>query len=1094
MARSSTARRSREPANVERQTLPRRPRQALSSAAPIGLLALHLLHALKKPNPHGLAFVAGNEARAERLGAVLHAMDPGCNVMVLPRFDTLPFDDLAPSREISGRRASVLRRLAERANQRFLISTVDAMLPRVPRLQAWDQACLSLTVGQPLDIGRMRESLIALGYEPDEQPDYPGGVLFHGQTVELFPAGALRPVRIEHQDGIIRGMHAFDLMRQTDTDSLDTLVIDAMSEKEVAGDTEPAATAMADIFAYLGEARIIADADVPAQIEARLAGIDESGIETRSREAAFTDRTTWHRAMQRATVLPKISDVEAIPNFSVQRSARSSLRRFLAENRHHNARILFTAAVEEDLLRMERVAGLRTRRATSWTTASRTHAGEVASLLVDFDAGFGTGTAHPLVVITASEVLGSRARHLQPMARSRPAADAATSLTLGSAVVHLQRGLALLQGLERVSAPDLAEHEMVRLGFADDEAALVPVADLALIWPYAHDASGIKLDDAGGHSWVARCLEAEREIDRTAHEMSELVRTRLDTPAPRLVPPTPEYERFVARFPYVPTPDQTAAIEDVLNDLASGHPMDRVICGDVGFGKTEVALRAAAAAVFAGKQVALIAPTTVLARQHLLTFHKRFAPFGTAVGHLSRLSAAADARKVKQQLRDGSLRLVIGTHALAAADVAFADLGLVIIDEEQHFGAAEKAALSQRRSGLHTLAMSATPIPRTMAGALAGLRDFSVIATPPVQRAPIVTKVSPLLDSTLAMALRREHRRRGQSFVICPRIKDLEPVHERLRRSTPELSVVMIHGRMPARDIDDRLMRFVAGEADVLLATNIVENGLDIPRANTILICAPERFGLAQLHQLRGRVGRGSTRAFAYLLTEHPSEQAEKRLSALLQLSKPGAGFQISARDLDLRGAGDLLSEQQAGHVQVFGPALYHHLLARAREGRPRSAADMWAPELNVDTPALLPASYVKDEATRLDVYARLAKAETLSDVDEVEDEMHQRFGPLPPEASNLIVMAKLRLDCLAVGIQRIDVGPTGIAANLRPEAVASPTSGPISRRGQRLLYKRKLGKGERLAAMVRFVNALKAPPEPTLAARRRRANPDLHG
>ncbi|MGJ4944828.1 TRCF domain-containing protein [Bradyrhizobium sp. HKCCYLS1011] len=1045
-------------------------RQALSSAAPLGLLALHLLTTWRNAGSDGLVFVAKDEARAERLGAILHALDPACDVLVLPRFDTLPFDEVEPSREIAGRRASVLRRLAARASPPLLIATVDAMLPRVPRPQAWSHAGLRLRIGQSIAVDELRRRLADAGYELDEPADYPGGVLCHGQTIELFPAGALGPVRIEHGDGVIRGIHGFDPVNQTDLVSLEALVLDPMSERNLVGET----TNGVSVFSYLDKVKIIADAEVPARADAQLAVIEDSS-DARSREAAFISRGEWQQAMRHAAALPALSEIAAIPNFSREPSAPTSLRRFIAEARRRGARLMFTACTDRDLQHMERLAGLKTSRAADWHGASRPPPGKVTSLLIDLDAGFRTATARPLLVITAADILGSRAHHLQPMARQHAdLTEATTRPTLGSAVIHLQRGLAVLQGLEQVATADLSAREMVRLVFADDEAVLVPTAELALIWPYAHDPSGVALDDADGQSWAARCLKAEREVDRTAQILSEAILARKQAKAPRLVPPTAEYERFVARFPYYATPDQTAAIEDVLNDLASGHPMDRIVCGDVGFGKTEVALRAAAAAVFAGMQVALVVPTTVLARQHVETFQKRFAPFGITIGHLSRLTPATEARVVKQQLRDGSLKIVIGTHALAGKEIAFSDLGLVIIDEEQHFGAADKDKLSALRAGVHTLTMSATPIPRTMASAMAGLRDVSVIATPPVQRVPIITKVSPLLDSTLAMALRREHRRHGQSFVICPRIKDLGPMAERLHDTGPELRVVVIHGRMAARDIDARMMQFVGGEADVLLATDIVENGLDIPRANTILICAPERFGLAQLHQLRGRVGRGGTRAYAYLLTDEPGEDAEKRIAALLELSRPGAGFQIGARDLDLRGAGNLLSDQQSGRVHVFGPALYHDLLARALQARPRHARDMWVPELHIDTPALLPASYVQDEATRLDIYARLARVESPAELGDIEDEIEIRFGPVPPEVKNLIAMAALRLDCRALGITRIDVGPTGIAAQLRPDSRVARQAAPIRRSGDRLISKHVVKSSQMLQAVVLFIKALK--------------------
>ena len=466
-------------------------------------------------------------------------------------------------------------------------------------------------------------------------------------------------------------------------------------------------------------------------------------------------------------------------------------------------------------------------------------------------------------------------------------------------------------------------------------------------------------------------------------------------------------------------------------------------------------------------------PTTVLARQHLQSFDKRFAPLGITVCQLSRLTSAREARAVKQQLKNGSCQVVIGTHALAQQDVAFADLGLVIIDEEQHFGASDKAKLGALHEGVHTLTMSATPIPRTMAAALAGLRDMSVIATPPVQRVPVVTKVMSMLDATIATALRREHRRRGESFVICPRIKDLEPMRQRLQQTVPELRVITLHGRLPAADIDERMMQFMAGEADVLLATDIIENGLDIPRANTILICSPERFGLAQLHQLRGRVGRGSIRAYAYLLTEKTGEAADKRIAALEELSRPGAGFQISARDLDLRGAGDLLSEQQAGHVQVLGPALYRNLLARAVQGKPQRIAEIWAAKLNIEASALIPEDYISDEATRLDLHTRLARAERTNDIEDLEDEIERRFGVLPAEVSNLIACAEISLDCQSLGLAQVSAGPAGVSAELRPNVMIDPIPAPIRRKADTLVLKTKIEPGDQIAAVRMLLDRL---------------------
>jgi transcription-repair coupling factor (superfamily II helicase) len=622
----------------------------------------------------------------------------------------------------------------------------------------------------------------------------------------------------------------------------------------------------------------------------------------------------------------------------------------------------------------------------------------------------------------------------------------------GTVVVHLQRGLALLDGLKILDVGEGASREMIRLKFAGDDAALVPLADLALIWPYATELGKLTLDKADGSTWWDRRGEAEREIQTAARELAKHIAQRRRRRAPKLAAPGAAYERFVARFPYFTTIDQASAIQDVLDDLASGHPMDRVVCGDVGFGKTEVALRAAAAVALAGKQVAIAVPTTVLAKQHVATFRKRFGPLGIDVGSLSRAVSGPQTRETKEGLRRGKLKVVVGTQALASNDVRFADLGLVIIDEEQHFGAAEKAKLSSLAKGVHTLWMSATPIPRTLAAGLAGFRDLSVIATPPVHRLPVVTKVAPLSDAAIAAALLREQRRHGQSFLICPRIQDLERMLARVQSGAPDLRIVCLHGRLPADEIDDRMMSFVEGKADVLLATNIVESGLDIPRANTIVVCWPEKFGLTQLHQLRGRVGRSGIRAFAYLLTESDSGQSEKRLSVLEEFSRPGAGFAISERDLNLRGAGDLFSDQQSGHVQVFGPVLYSHLLKVASE-KVGKGIDLWVPDLNLPFPDQLPSSYVQSEAVRLEIYGRVARCRNEDDLADLEEETARRFGKLAPMARDFFAAAKLRIECKRRGIVRLDVGLEAVAATFLPGRLRKSRSKLLERDGDRVVY-----------------------------------------
>lgn len=1024
-------------------------RSAVSSSSPLGMLALHLLEQWEKSGRDGLVFLCDDENRAERLGGVIHALDPSVDVLVFPRLNNLPFDGLEPSREIAGRRSSVLRRLARAKKPVFLVSTAEAIMERLPLPASWSKTSLSLKVGAAYSEAELESRLEALGYDLDEEAEYPGGVLFHGKTFEVFPAGALGPFRIEHSNGVLRKIVAVDPIEHEVVYETRELLIDPMSEQIALGGKRGQRATLPD---YCAGARWIADAGVRVHADSWLGTIEEAAGR-RDAEREYLGRDDWKRLKKRMSVLPQKSAFTPTPDFSKASSPRKILRAFIADMQRAGSRLLFVAAVEDDLRAMERMSGIKAERCADWSEATNGRDRETA-FLADFDAGFvGTGRK-PLVVVTASDVLGSRAHHPQPMARGWTAAfDHPDVPERGTAVVHLQRGLALLDGLQTFDMGKGSRREMVRLAFAQDNAVLVPPADLALIWPYAAEPGKLARDKADGSTWWARRTEAEAEIQVAAKALAKHISQRHRRRAPKLVAPGPVYERFVARFPYFPTPDQAKAIQDVLDDLAAGHPMDRVVCGDVGFGKTEVALRAAAAVALSGKQVAIAVPTTVLARQHVETFRKRFGPLGIEVGSLSRATSGLEMRETKEGLRSGRLKVVVGTQALSAKDVKFADLGLVIIDEEQHFGAAEKAKLSGLAKNAHTLWMSATPIPRTLAAGLAGFRDLSVIATPPVHRLPIVTKIAPLSDAAIAGALLRERRRHGQSFLICPRIQDLEPMLARVQALAPDLRIVCLHGKMPVDALDDRMMSFVDGEADVLLATNIVESGLDIPRANTIVVCWPEKFGLAQLHQLRGRVGRGGTRAFAYLLTESTSEQSEKRLAVLEEFSKPGAGFAISERDLDLRGAGDLFSEQQSGHVQVFGPVLYSHLLKLAAERINDSGAFLWVPDLNLPVGDMLPEGYVQSEAMRLEIYGRAARCRSDDDLEDLEEEISRRFGRLPPEARDFFAAARLRIDCKRRGIVRLDLGPEAVAATFLPGRLRKSRARSLQRDGDRVVY-----------------------------------------
>ena len=515
-----------------------------------------------------------------------------------------------------------------------------------------------------------------------------------------------------------------------------------------------------------------------------------------------------------------------------------------------------------------------------------------------------------------------------------------------------------------------------------------------------------------------------------------------------IAPDPASFGPFVDRFPWAETDDQERAIEDVLADLASGKPMDRLVCGDVGFGKTEVALRAAFVAAMAGKQVAIIAPTTLLARQHYTAFAERFAGFPLEVGRLSRLVPAKEAAATKEGLAAGTVDVVIGTHALLSKALEFKRLGLVIVDEEQRFGVTHKERLKELKADVHVLTLTATPIPRTLQMAMSGLRELSTIQTPPVDRLAVRTYVMPWDDVTMREALMREHQRGGQSFIVVPRIADMPDLEEWLRLNVPEIRAVSAHGQMSPTEVEDRMGAFYEKRYEVLLSTTIVESGLDIPSANTIVLHRADRFGLAQLYQLRGRVGRGKLRAYAYLTypeNQALTEIAEKRLKVLSDLDSLGAGFQLASHDLDIRGAGNLLGDEQSGHVREVGFELYQSMLedaivaAKAGEIGLARERNTLSPQITVDAPIMIPEDYVPDLAVRMALYRRMNDAEGADAVEALAAEMIDRFGPLPGPTQNLLKLIEIKRQAIEAHIAKIDVGAKGTLVSFHNDSFPEP-------------------------------------------------------
>ncbi len=655
--------------------------------------------------------------------------------------------------------------------------------------------------------------------------------------------------------------------------------------------------------------------------------------------------------------------------------------------------------------------------------------------------------APDMTVISEQDVLGDRL--IRKPKRRRKAENFLTeaqSLSPGDLVVHVDHGIGRYIGLEVVTAAGAA-HECLLLEYAEESKLYLPVENIELLSKYGHD-EGL-LDKLGGGAWQAKKARLKERIREMADRLIRIAAERALRKAPAMDPPPHAWEEFSARFPYQETDDQLRAIEDVMSDLNSGQPMDRLICGDVGFGKTEVAMRAAFVAAMSGLQVAIVAPTTLLARQHAAGFKERFRGFPLEVRQLSRFVPAKEASQTREGLAKGTVDIVVGTHALLAKNIRFQNLGLLIIDEEQHFGVAHKERLKQLRSDIHVLTLTATPIPRTLQLSLTGVRDLSIIGTPPVDRLAIRTYVTEFDAITIREALLREHYRGGQSFYVVPRISDLPEIEAFLQEQLPELSYVVANGQMAAGELDDRMNAFYDGKYDVLLATTIVESGLDIPTANTMVVHRADMFGLAQLYQIRGRVGRSKTRAYAYLTTKPRkklTDSAEKRLRVLGSLDTLGAGFTLASQDLDIRGAGNLLGEEQSGQMRDVGYELYQSMLeeaiAKIKSGEVEGLVEgdeQWAPQINLGVPVLIPETYVPDLDVRLGLYRRLSSLTSKVELEGFAAELIDRFGKLPKEVNTLMLVVRIKAMCKKAGIAKLDGGPKGATIQFHNDKFASP-------------------------------------------------------
>ena len=1002
-----------------------------------------------------------------------------------------------------------------------MLTTVNALLQRIPPRATFRNASLDVGEGEALDTELLTEFLVARGYTRAETVREPGEFAVRGGIVDIYPAGETEPVRLDLFGDEVENIRRFDPSTQRSSDRLARLTLHPVSELALDPDSisrfrtnwretfGPEAASdgiyqsvsdgrrypglehftplfhdhLETLLDYLPDVAVSLDHQtddvftsrfemIADHYQARKLPAREGELLYRPLppEMLYLDRDTTDDLLSRLEVALISPFAQAEGTAGIDAGARpgpvlATLAHRGAETGRNVFDILATQA-------RDWAAGRHPRRTivTAWSRGSRER---LAALLREHDIhaeqfeswhdarqldprrGIGLVTlgidrgfvVEDFALVSETDLLGERIS--RPPRRRRRADEfiaEATEIAEGDLVVHQDYGIGRYDGLETLSV-GTAPHDCLRLIYDGNEKLYLPVENIELLSRFGADQQNA-LDRLGGTAWQNRKARMKQRIRDMAGELIKTAAARRVREAPSLAPAEGTWDEFCARFPFAETDDQLRAIADVLEDLASGRPMDRLVCGDVGFGKTEVALRAAFVAAMSGLQVAVVVPTTLLARQHHRTFGARFAGLDVRVEQLSRMVGAKDAAAVKRGLADGSVNIVIGTHALLAKGVEFQDLGLLIVDEEQHFGVAHKEKLKSLREDVHVLTLSATPIPRTLQLALTGVREMSLIATPPVDRLAVRTFIMPYDGVVIREAVQRERFRGGQIFCVVPRLEDLERMGERLREIVPEARFAVAHGRLSPTELERVMTEFGEGKYDILLSTNIVESGLDMPAVNTLIIHRADMFGLGQLYQLRGRVGRGKQRGYAYLTwpqNHRLSAAAEKRLEVMQTLDNLGAGFTLASHDLDLRGAGNLLGDEQSGHIREVGIELYQQMLEdavaelRAARGRRKAEDTDWTPQISLGLPVLIPETYVRDLPVRLGLYRRIGALTNDEETGAIAAEFVDRFGPLPDEVQNLLDVVTLKRLCRIAGVEKLEAGPKGMVLQFRRNKFRNP-------------------------------------------------------
>ncbi|HLU07845.1 MAG TPA: transcription-repair coupling factor [Woeseiaceae bacterium] len=1063
--------------------------------ASTALAAVEIARYAKGP----LLVLATDPRHADQLEAEIHFFaERGLPVRHFVEWETLPYDSFSPHQDIVSDRLSVMAALPQ-ADRGIVIASAPSLLQRLPPVDYIAARSLHLREGQQLDRQEFLERLTASGYLRVPQVTEHGEIAVRGSLLDVFPMGSAAPVRIDFFDDDVESLRYFDPETQLTAETATEIQILPAREIPLDEDDvtrfrrnyrsrfegQPSKSRVyreisegiahggieyylplffettATLFDYLPESSLIlAPAGLDAIFDNAWKEIGER-YELCSLDAErpiLKPQESFHEpdeVRKRLSGVPLVSysaqslpEAGGVANLSTKlppavrvearyEDAAAALMRFLGD---FDGRVLLTAdsaGRRESIIDMMRGRGREIARFEDWQAFLE--GSEAVGVTIAPIEGGVLLPADGLAIITEHQLIGEKPR--QRSRRRRAERDPETiirelnDLAPGAPVVHAEYGVGRYLGLVTLETGGVTG-EFLNLEYADGDKLYVPVASLDLISRYTGASpENAPLHKLGSDQWAKAKQRAIRKIRDVAAELLDVYARRAARPGNRLRWPEAEYRAFENGFPFEPTEDQSRTIDEVLADLQSGSPMDRVVCGDVGFGKTEVALRATFAAVHGGKQVAILVPTTLLAQQHGQTFKDRFADWPVRVEVLSRFRSRKDAQSVVEGLRSGDVDVVIGTHRLLQHTKDFRDIGLVIVDEEHRFGVRHKEAIKSLRAEVDVLTLTATPIPRTLNMALGGLREMSLITTPPAHRLSVKTFVTEWNDAVIREAILREIKRGGQVYFIHNRVEDIERVAERVRALVPEATIRIGHGQMPERELEQVMLDFYHRRFNVLLCTTIIESGIDVPTANTIIVNRADRFGLAQLHQLRGRVGRSHHRAYAYLVAPPRvamTADAIKRLEAIDSLEDLGSGFILATHDLEIRGAGELLGDTQSGQIQEIGFSLYTELLSRAVSSlKSGKEPDLLEPlhagvEINMHLPALLPEDYVPDVHLRLMLYKRIASAGSHDELREMQVEMIDRFGLLPAAAKNFMRIAGIKLDASALCIEKIDASRNG--------------------------------------------------------------------